>query len=168
MARKYDIAKAACTCRACNRPLTSGEEFVATLCEVGLEFRRDDYCPSCWSGRDMTQQGELLGFWKAKVPEPARKKKLFVDDDILLDFLAQLENADTPAKVDLRFVLALVLMRKKVLVYDRSERLSNSLDVWTMHRKGEDRTVRVIDPHMDEEKIASVSEQLGQFLEWQP
>jgi hypothetical protein len=168
MARKYDIAKADCICRACNRRLAAGEEFVATLREIGQEFHREDYCPPCWEGQGSAEKADLLGFWKAKAPEPAKKKKLFVDDEALLDFFAQLENADTPAKIDLRFVLALVLMRKKLLVYDRAEKLPDGHDAWTMHIKGVEGTVVVIDPRMDEDKIAAVSQQLGQLVEWQP
>jgi len=168
MARKYDIAKAECLCLACNRAMAPGEEFVAALREVDPLFERYDYCPSCWSGQAEAAKQGLLGFWKARVPQPAKKKKTFVDDEVLLDFFGQLDGDDTAAKVDLRFVLALVLMRKKLLIYDRSDKLPDGRDAWVMHAKGEDRNVAVIDPHMDEDKIASVSQQLGQFLEWQP
>jgi hypothetical protein len=168
MARKYDIAKADCLCRTCGRRLASGEELVATLREIGQEFHREDYCPPCWEAQSLSDKADLLGFWKARAPEPARKKKLFVDDEVLLGFFDQLANADTAAKVDLRFVLALVLTRKKLLVYDRAEKLPDGRDMWAMHLRGQDRCVQVIDPHMDDEKISAVSRQLGEFLEWQP
>ena len=65
----------------------------------------------------------------------------------------------------MRFVLALLLMRKKLLVYDRSCTGEDGAEVWTMHFKGSDQTYQVTDPHMDEEKISQVSQQLGQILE---
>ena len=93
------------------------------------------------------------------------KKKLFVDDELLINFFERLEGAEGDLKLSFRFVLALVLMRKKLLIYDRMDRGEDGTETWEMHLKGNPRTHRVIDPRMDEEKIAEVSTQLGQILE---
>ncbi len=56
-------------------------------------------------------------------------------------------------------------MRKKLLVYDRMERGEDGTETWEMHLRGNPQGHRVIDPKMDEDKIAEVSTQLGQILE---
>ena len=56
-------------------------------------------------------------------------------------------------------------MRKKLLVYDRMQREDDGGEIWQMHFKGSDQVHHVIDPKLDEDKIAEVSGQLGQILE---
>ena len=170
MAKDYNISKTAGHCSLCEKQFAPGEEFIATVKDVSQELQRDDYCMSCWQDGQSRQQDapSLLGVWQSRTPRPQEKKRLFVDDDLLINFFHRLEGAQQAAeqaKVNFRFVLALILMRKKLLVYDRSEKGCDGLDVWTMHFKGCDGTHQVIDPHMDEEKIAQVSQQLGEILE---
>ena len=166
MATEYNISKTASQCCSCRRELGDGEEFVATVIEGDEELHRNDYCLACWDADGRPQEADLLGLWRGRLRRRQEKKRLFVDDELLINFFERLEDADDPAKVGFRFVLALVLMRKKLLVYDRSE-TADGADVWTMHLKGSQDQYKVIDPHMDEDKIAEVSQQLGDILEGQ-
>ncbi len=165
MARDYQIAKTDSLCRQCGKQLEPGSPLVATVREAGDQLQREDYCPECWSALPAEQQQGALGQWRSQAPVPRAKKKLLVDDDLLINLFERLASADTPVKVNFRFVLALVLMRKKLLVYDRTERDEHGQDVWQMHFRGSDTTEAVIDPHLDEDKIAEVSGQLGQIME---
>jgi hypothetical protein len=172
MAKEYNITRTAGRCRACGRRMQPAEEFVATLRQADedpqQEFLREDFCASCWdaAGDESRSAGGILGTWRSRVPSPKEKRrKTFVDDELLTDFFRQLEGASEPARLQLRFVLALILMRKKLLVYDSSDRAPEGHDVWTMHFKGERDTCKVVDPDMDEEKIAEVSRHLGDVLE---
>jgi len=164
MAKEYEISKVTERCRRCGRELAPGEEIVATVRESGEEFVRQDFCPACWDGEDSPRGGDVLGVWRSAVPRPDQKKKLFVDDELLVNFFERLEGADDPAKVNFRFVLALVLMRKKLLHYERAEPREDGTELWKMRFRGSDQTVDVTNPNMDEEKIAQVSEHLGEIL----
>ena len=173
MAKEYNIVKATGRCITCQKEMAPGEEFVATVREVQgtaddeEEFAREDYCPGCWqAASDETESNpHLLGVWRSRVPAARERKKTFVDDELLVNFFQRLDGAEEPAKVRFRFVLALILMRKKLLVYDRSETAPEGHDAWTMHFKGAEETCSVIDPHLDGEKITQVSQQLGEILE---
>jgi len=77
--------------------------------------------------------------------------------------------------------LALMLMRKKVLVYDGSERDEMGREVWTMHfRAGKslgqkqadkqvhlptNRQVKVIRANLDEEQIIHTGQRIGELFE---
>jgi hypothetical protein len=125
---------------------------------------RRDFCLTCWENWAGKSSPDVLAVWKAQAPQPKQKKRLFVDDELIINFFERLAEAQEPVKIDLRFVLALVLMRKKLLVYDGSDK-QDGCEVWRMHLKGTDRTHRVIDPHMDQDRIAEVSKQLSEVLE---
>ena len=138
---------------------------MAVLRETAEAFVREDYCLPCWQGNPREEGADIVGVWKAHVPPPADKKRMFVDDEMLVNLFHRLEEAVEPAKVNFRFVLALVLMRKKMLVYDRMESAAG-VEVWQMHFRGLSEQVhRVVNPHLDEEKIAEVSGHLGEILQ---
>jgi len=171
MAKEYNITRAAGQCAACGSELQPQQEFTAAVREADDDnadepLVREDYCMSCWASRreQVTADRSVLGIWQSRVPAPKEKKKTFVNDEVLIGFFERLEGADEPAKVQFRFVLALILMRKKVLVYDGLERGEGDRP-WRMHFRGSDKTCAVVDPHMDEDKIAEVSHQLGEVLE---
>jgi len=165
MAKEYNISKTGGICAACQNELAAGQEFVATVRQADRELQREDFCLDCWQGRTDNRQDQLLAIWKSRVARPEQKKRLFVDDGLLIDFFKRLAEADSEVQVSFRYVLALVLMRKKLLVYDRMERRADGTEVWLMHLKGDGLTHQVIDPKLDDDKIAEVSGQLGQILE---
>ena len=168
MAKDYNISKTSGTCVGCETKLSAGDEFVAVVRELDGEFQREDYCLECWESPEKapeTDAQDLFGTWRSRVRDAEEKKKLFVDDDLLINFFERLDGATDDLKLSFRFVLALVLMRKKLLVYDRMERGEDGTETWEMHLRGSPQGHRVIDPKMDEDKIAEVSTQLGQILE---
>jgi hypothetical protein len=170
MGKEYEISHAGDACAACGKQMQPGEELVATVQPGGETdgqevFVRRDFCAPCWSADGEKLAGpDSLGTWRTRVPRAKEKKKLFVDDEVLAGFFQRLEGVEDPSRQQFRFVLALVLMRKRMLVYDRSE-ATDAGDVWTLHFRGRDGAWRVVDPKMDEDKIAEVSRQLGEILQ---
>ncbi len=165
MAREYDIAKASEHCRTCERAMAPAEEFVAVLVDAGEEFRRDDFCLPCWEARDGGTDESAFSVWRCRAPEPDKPKRQLVGNEALMDMFEKLSGTDEPAKLNFRFVLGLMLMRKKLLVYDGTSADDDGREVWAMHWKNRDDPVPVINPQLDDEKIAQVSEQLGALFE---
>ena len=164
MAKEFNISKTSGSCSACRKQMQPGEELVTTVKEVNEEFVREDFCTDCWKPQPGREEA-LVGSWRTRVPQPQEKKRLLVDDAILVNLFERLAGTDQPAKINFRYVLALVLWRKKLLAYDRMERRPDGAEVWKMHFKGSDQVQEVIDPKMDDLKIAEVSGQLGQIME---
>lgn len=165
MAKEYNFSKTSGQCVTCKNALVPEQEFMGTIREQSEEILREDYCLPCWQAQPRDGQADILGVWQSQVPKPEEKKKLFIDNDLLMNFFQRLEGSEENAKISFRFVLALILMRKKLLVYDRMEKKPDHSEVWHMHFKGSDQDHLVHDPHMDEDKIAEVSQNLGQILE---
>jgi hypothetical protein len=164
MAREYQISRQTGRCCDCGREIEPGGEFVAAVREVASELQRQDHCPACWDSR-AKDGGAALAEWRGRAPAKEEKKKLFVDDEVLAQFFRRLDGETNPERQSFRFVLALVLMRKKILIYDRLEKLPDGRDAWRMHfRRGQEQA-GVIDPRLDAEGIAQVSRQLGEILE---
>lgn len=182
---QYQIQRTTGVCAFTGRTLEPGEVYVATLVDTPLVegqkpakddpgFVRMDICMEAWD--EGKRPDHLFSYWKTTVPEPSKKKKLFVDDSVLLNLLMRLADETQPQRQAFRFVIALILMRKKLLRYDKSQKLDDGTECWTMTPKldvtkghmgkwDEKNKLSIIDPHLDEDQIQQVSDQLGQILE---
>jgi hypothetical protein len=136
-----------------------GEEYFGALVETEEGLERRDFSVAFWEA----QKPEVFCFWRTKLPHPEEKKKVFVDDEMLMAFFERLTDETEPERLNFRFVLALILMRKRRLKYEATKEEAGQ-EVWTLRVVGEKRCVDVINPHLEEEQIEQLSEQMGQVL----
>jgi hypothetical protein len=149
-------------------------------------FVRVDFCEKCWAegkrpeqlaiesvieGAEPSGKLEMFSYWKTTVPVPQQKKKLLVDDSVLVDVFQRMEGKREPQEVRFRFVLALILMRKRLLKYEgmeegkAAEGQEKAPELWKMMPRGEGAaSVQVINPHLTAEQITEVSQQLSAIL----
>jgi len=156
----WEIKKTLGRCFGADRELAVGEEYFAALVQTEQGLERRDYCAAYWEA----SKPEVYCFWKSRIANPEQKKKLFIDDAMLLAFFDRLATETDPEKLNFRFVLTLILMRKRKLKYD-SAKNEDGKEIWTMRVVGEDRFEDVVNPHLNEDQIQQLSEQMGQILQ---
>ncbi len=157
---EWEINKPLGQCWGSGRKIEYGEEYFGALVETEEGLQRRDYCADFW----LSEKPNVFCFWKTKLPNPDQKKQIFVDDDMLMAFFDRLEKETEQEKINFRFVLALILMRKRHLKYDET-RIDNSNEIWRLRVVGDKQTAEVINPHLDEEQIEQLSSQIGQILQ---
>ena len=160
MMEQWEIQRGAGVCAGNSRQLEPGEEYFAALIDKKDSFERVDYCCEYWD----EHQPEVFSFWKTQVPLPSQKKKLFVDDSVLINLFERLAEEKDQLKINFRFVLALILMRKRLLKYEDTDRREN-LEIWQMRFVREKDIHQVINPHLDDEQIQQVSQELSSILQ---
>src|SRR5688500_7981316 len=156
----YDVPRPGGRCAACGRTIEPGERFVAAVRETPTGLERLDVAPEHWEAFDRVG---LLGFWHTTMPRAEQKKKVFVDDEVLCGLFERLADATEPAKINFRFVLGLILMRKRLVVYEGA-RNDEGRDVWVVRMKGREDRLDLVDPKLNEQQVAEVSQQLGEIL----
>jgi hypothetical protein len=193
---RYGLTKPGSTCHATGRELSPGEAIFSALVEAEdaaasvLGLKRVDVAAEAW---DQGHRPEgLFSYWKTTLPEPTAKRRVFVDDAVLMNLVERLDGEADPQRQAFRYVVALILMRKKLLRFDGTRKQAaadaaqadedadtpggDRLTWWqftpkkdiTKGRLGrwdEGRTLEVLDPRLDEAAIAEVTEQLGEVLE---
>jgi hypothetical protein len=157
----YEVARPLGKCHLTGETINPGDKFMAALRETPTGFERVDVCMNAWPQFDRT---DVVAFWQATMPHQEQKKKLFVDDEVLCDLFERLKETEEPAKLNFRFVLGLILMRKKLLIYDTSRTEADGRDIWVLHFKGRDEKLDLHNPRLDEVQVAEVSQQLSQIL----
>jgi len=108
----FEVQRCTRRCAATDRALEPGDVCYSMLEVVGADVIRKDFCSDVWKGAP----DSAFGWWKSRVPEPTAKKIKLAPNDVLLELFDQL--ADKPEQQDLRYVLALLLVRRRVLRVD--------------------------------------------------
>lgn len=167
----YDIMKTQDICAQTGRELAVGEEHIAALIETPEEeaLVRVAYSLQAWAtGPNLPPQATLFGFWKRTLPEHNEQPKPLVSADEMFDLFEQLADATEPRQLTFRYLLALILMRKKTLVYERSTPASGDQPgvLVLRHRVkgGQGDCFEVVDPGLDDQTIAQAAEEIGQVM----
>ncbi len=147
-------------CFGTGRKIAPGEEYFGALVETDQGLERRDFSREYWD----KEKPAVFCFWKSRLADPDEKKELFVSDEMLMAFFERLAAETDPEKVSFRFVLALVLMRKRRLKYDGT-RTEGDREIWRLRVPGEKDTVEVANPHLDEGQIEQLTSQIGQILQ---
>jgi hypothetical protein len=163
----YQVGRPTGACTVTGQPLAPGTPYVATLCERpedgGLERR--DFSMEAWEGG--TRPEGLFSFWKTVAVQPDARRKLLVDDEALLSIFERLATDERPQRIAFRFVLALILMRKRILRYV-SRSVQPGGEKWLMQLRGagpDAPPVEVINPQLADEDIRELTDQLSEILQ---
>ncbi len=105
----YQFQRCSRRCCRTGRALAPGETYYSAVVPQGDELVRQDYSAEAWEG----PPPGAIGWWKGRVPTPQEARAQMASDEALLEWLEQLGSQ--PEQADLRYVLALLLVRRRVL-----------------------------------------------------
>ncbi|MCA9304780.1 MAG: hypothetical protein KC996_11715 [Phycisphaerales bacterium] len=167
----YEIVRTQDVCAHTGKELKIGDEHIAALVErPGDEaLVRVAYSVEAWeSGARPQSPDRLFGFWKRIVPEKEDRVQPLVNDEEMMDLFEQLEEASEPKQLAFRYLLGLILMRKKRLIFEGSTPADAgnpptlSLRQWI--KGGGGPLFTLVDPQLDDEAIADATEELGRVM----
>ena len=163
MSSDWNMPRRAEECVGCRRVFEIGETFRALLYASDAGYERRDYCLAC----QPPPEPAPIGSWRTRRPEPTAKKIQPFDREAIYGFFERLENASTLDQIQFRFVLALLLWRKKALKMERTID-EGGREVWEFIAPRSGVLHRIVRPDLDEQQLERLSLQLEQLLAGQP
>ena len=159
-------------CAECPKTFEPGDELWSALYLEDNLFVRRDRCPGCWGPK--RGAGEF-SFWRAVVPEPedpAKKKRridAMLDPQVLFDVFTEMTDDPDPRKRRFRFVLSLMLVRRKKLRFvsiAKRKMEDGQQDCLVLKQKGRGArlTFDVVDVRLSEEEAVAAQQEVGQLL----
>jgi hypothetical protein len=121
--------------------------------------RRIDYSQEAWSGPG---EDGVVGWWKSQLHAATSHKVRMAPSDVLLEYFRQLESIGD--QQDSRYVLALFLIRRRVLRLEGREQLADGSQWLQLRCLRDDSRHRVRDVAPSDARIAQIEEQLVQLL----
>src|SRR5579859_2713793 len=113
---EYQIQEITRRCCLTGRELQPGERFYSVLVDEGGKFQRKDYSQEAWQGAP----AEAFSFWAGRVPPREENRRPKIDDELLFDCFRRLEGETEPGRINFRYVVALLLMRRKRFKFEEA------------------------------------------------
>src|SRR5262249_968192 len=148
-------------CALSGRELRPGERFFSVLLEEAGQFVRRDYSSECWHG----PPAEGFSFWSGRIPDAEGNRPPPIDDEMLLDCFQRLQGQADPGRVNFRYVVALLLMRRKRLKFEEA-RTENGQEILNLRCVRTRVLHRVVNPRLTEEEMVAVQEEVFKVLGW--
>ena len=153
-----DIPKPTRICSASGKELSPGDVFFSLLIEEESGIKRFDFSTEHWR----EPSSEFLGWWKTKVPDANDKKVRLAPNEILLNLFEKL--ALQPENADMRYVLTLLLIRRRLFRYEREETDESGRKILVVYGIRENVIYEVPVDLPDRERLEEVQQELSQLL----
>ena len=140
----------------------SPERFYSVLIDEGNKFVRKDYSGEAWQG---PPEG-TFSFWCGRVPAQNETRKLRIDDDLLIDCFQRLEGQTDPGRINFRYVVALLLMRRKRFKFEEVRPVGGQ-ELLCLRCTRTNAQYQVVNPRLTEVEMAAVQEEVFKVLSWE-
>ena len=169
-ASSYSVTSPKPTCAVTGDPIEPGGPCVSLLYESadGETLERLDVAMPVWERGDRpARPGKPIAHWRTTMRESDAPKRALIGDDEVLDLFEQLEDADGNDQLAFRYLLCLILIRKKLLVWEGARPATADEAGVVIVRRRRDKegpTTEVIDPGLDNESIEAATLQLSAVM----
>ncbi len=159
----WEIGRGQRSCAVTGQVFEEGDEYFSALREQGESFLRQDFSPAAWQELDKTP---FFSFWRTKLQRGDGKKKnrLIIDVEAFYTFFRSLDGEQSTGRQIFRYLVALMLVRKRVLRLEEVEKHpeGETLIMYDTRLKEE---CRVPAPEATQEQLTAAQEELNQIFE---
>lgn len=155
---EYEVQHCTRRCSTSGREIAPGEVYFSVLVVEDNELKRYDYAVDAWPGPPET----AVGWWKSRLPQRNTVKKHWAPNDVMLDFWDRL--ADQADKQDMRYVLTLLLVRRRVFRVEEEKLDPNGSEVLVVHCPRRDATYEVLAVEPSPPRIDQIQDELATLL----
>jgi hypothetical protein len=160
MQAEWNIKGRAETCSVTGRAFTDGETFWSALFWKDGTYERLDFCETAWKERN--DNIAPLSAWRSKFEPPAVVHETLKKDDAE-SLLRQMMEENNPAHRNARYILALMLERKRLL--RQIDRQQNGNDIVLIYEHlPTSETWLIADPQLKLQDLAPVQAEVAEIL----
>ena len=157
---QLDLDFRACSrsCAVTERPLEPGSVYFSVLKLEENDLTRLDYCVDAWTG----PPADCVGWWRAQVPPKEDSQPKLAPLDVMLNLFEAL--ADLPAEREFRYLLGLLLLRRRSLRRDDSTLNDEGQEVLTLHCPRREKDYELVVAEPSSEQVVKLQQQMFDLL----
>jgi len=155
----FEIERCTRRCADTGKELGPGETFYSVLVEEEGQLRRHDYSEAAWRG----PPAQAIAWWKSQILDPRARRVNWAPGDVMLEFFDELEGQ--PERRDMRYLLALLLVRRRVMRLEETERDAEGRETLALYCPRREATYRVPVVAPAPERVKSIQEELARLLQ---
>jgi hypothetical protein len=157
----YQIQPNSRRCAVTGREIQPGERFFSVLLDEDRQLVRRDYSPEAWHGAPPG----AVSFWTGHVLAATDKQKPRFDDELLEDCFLRLEGQTEPGRVNFRYVVALLLMRRRRFRFETSV-VDDGTEKMVLRCMRTGSKYEVVNPRLSDDEMAQVQDEVFNVLGW--
>lgn len=154
----FEVQRCSRRCCRTDQALKPGDTFYSALVAEGAEVVRRDYCEQAWQG----PPDGTIGWWKSVVVEPESTRMRWAPNDVIFHCFEQLE--ERAAQPDMRYVLALLMIRRRIMRLEEIESDERGNEVLAMFCPRDEREYRVAVVVPTGERVQVIQHELANLL----
>ena len=159
---EWDIQARATACTACQQLFTDKQTY-HTLLSFGAEgYQRRDLCDECMA---QASRDKVLSYWQGEYKMPAPPPPEPIQKETAETLLKKLCESNDPAQASARYILAVMLERKKLLVHRDTVKSDDGQDLLIYEHKLTGESYTIPDPHLRLDQLAEVQQQVAASLQ---
>ena len=151
----YNIRPLGKNCSASGEPLTPGSACFSVLVMENGKLVRLDFNEDSWPG----PPDNSVAHWRSAVPEAKAETVNPLDPDYLFEYFERLSEDASDREQKMRYVLALLLVRKRRLEIDGTREDGDETFLMVSGTRGEGQ-YEIRDPELSDAEIEQLQEQL--------
>ena len=159
MPMDYEVQHSSRRCSVTGREFAPGETYYSALVAEGVEVIRHDYAADAWQG----PPAEAVGWWKSQIPNRTEGKKHWAPNDVMLQFWDEL--AGQPDRQDMRYVLTLLLVRRRVFRLEEEKRDDGGREVLVAYCPRREATYEIPAVMPEPARVDEIQEELAALLQ---
>jgi hypothetical protein len=159
---EYQIQANTRRCAMSGRELLAGDKFYSVLTEEHGKLVRLDYAAEAWQG----PPHGTFSFWSGRVPADGQHRRPQIDDELLTDCFRRLEGTTEADQLNFRYVVALLLMRRKRFRFEEA-RVAEGREIVCLRCNRTRARHEVVNPRLTAEEMAAVQDDVLQVLGWE-
>jgi hypothetical protein len=157
----YQITANTRRCAITGRELRPGEKVYTVLLDREGKFVRQDYSSEAWHG----PPADAFGFWVGKVQGSETQRRPPIDDELLLDCFRRLEGQEETQRVQFRYVVALLLLRRKQLKFEEA-RTESGREILKLKCARSREVYEVVNPGLNDDQMEAVQDEVFKVIGW--
>ncbi len=156
----WDIQPRSSACSACGQSFADKAAYHTLLSFDAEGYKRRDLCHGCLPS---APRDAVISCWQGEyripmvAPEPIQKETAET-------WLRKLVGSDDPSKAGVRYILAVMLERKKILRHRDTVKTEDGTDILVYEQAITGESFTVPDPHLRLDQLEEVQRQVAELL----
>jgi hypothetical protein len=163
----WNIQSRAHTCQACQKAFVDKEAFWTLLFDQKQAYERLDVCGGCWStqfSQGATDRKGFISFWQSVYAVPPSAPPDPIKKETAESLLRKLIEQNDPSHAAARFILAVMLERKRLLKI-KAQLTEDQQRIFIYEHVKSGDLFNILDPNLQLDQLEEVQRDVAQLLE---
>ena len=158
----WDIQSRSSTCNACQQAFGEKQAYHTLLAVGAGGYARRDLCSACFA--NASREG-VISYWQGEYKLPLPPPAEAIQKETAETLLRKLVESNDPSHAESRYILAVMLERKRILKHRDTVTEANGTKLLVYEHAYSGESFTVPDPHLRLDQLDEVQQRVAELLQ---